>query len=69
MTSKLYITRQTTPNWVLWASLVSIFAERQDMLRKSTTKSNQDGQGIKETALWNQIKETWYLHTKETKIA
>ena len=23
MTSKLYITRQTTPNWVVWASLVS----------------------------------------------
>jgi len=64
MTSKLYITRRTTPR-VLWASLVSIFAERQDMLRKSTTKSNQDGQGIKETALWNQIKETkiaWWFN-------
>jgi len=69
MTSELYITLMSDHTSSTVSKPVSILAERQHMLRKSTMKSNQGGQGIKETALWNQIKETWYLHTGETKIA
>jgi len=69
MTSKLYITLTSDHTLSTVSKLGLHIAERQDMLRKSATKSNQDGQGIKETALWNQIKETWYLQTGETKIA